>query len=513
MTFMAALRTLVLLWVLCVAGAAGAADTAALAGAPDAAAAAKVDGAAEVPRPSGVSAIPPLPPVHVVPALPGAPTVPAASSTSATPSTLAIALLEDPQGTLALEDVIAAAARFKPGSANIGGTTSAYWIRFTVRNPGSQPATWWFDTGNRTLQEVDFYQPDSYGGWQHVATGSRFPFAQRPLPTDTFVFPLTVAAATTSDVYLRVRSTGYLGVTLLPRLWTKAAFLQAAQEDRRAWLTYLGMTVALGAFYLMLWLYLRERNYLLYVVTMASIVWSISCTAGGFGSAFQLFWPNSPGFEQCAWMLSQLPVTWLPVVFASRLADLPARAPRISRLLRRLLKAVSVVMGAMVLLAAVQRTELASLLQALYLFGWFLWVPIYPLVGYAVAREAWRGDRMARYFCLAYTPSIVVAAFISTQALRGLPPDMAHMLWASAFELLVTALALADYLNNEHKEKVSTQEALLDSTRRTEQELERKVVQRTEELNAERMRTRELLYSTVALEARRDAPGETQQAR
>jgi hypothetical protein len=427
--------------------------------------------------------------------------VPWSAGAQPLPGALAIALLEDPQGNMTLDDAIAAAHRFRPGSPNVGSTTSAYWMRFTVSNPGGAPVTWWFDTGNRTLQEVDFYQPDSYGGWQHMATGSRFPFAQRPLPTDTYVFPLTMAAGASADVYLRVRSTGYLGVTLLPRLWTKAAYQQMAQENRRAWLTYLGMTAALGAFYLMLWLYLRERHYLLYVLTMASIVWSISSTAGGFGAAFQMFWPNSPGFEQCAWMLSQIPVTWLPVMFASRLVDLPAHAPKISRLTWRLIKAVSVAMLAMVILSAVQRAELAPWLQGLYVVGWFLWAPIYPLVGYAMAREAWRGDRMARYFCLAYTPSIVVAAVISTQALRGLPPAMAHMLWASAIELLVTALALADYLNNEHQEKVSTQEALLDSTRHSEEELERKVLQRTLELNAERKRTREQLYRLLAGEA------------
>ncbi len=413
---------------------------------------------------------------------------------------LDLLLLEDPGGTMALEDAIAAAGRFRPGSPNVGGTTSAYWMRFTVKNTGGEPATWWFDTGNRTLQEVDFYQSDNFGGWQQLSTGSRFPFAQRPLPTDTFVFPVTVPAGASTDVYLRVRSTGYLGVTLLPRLWTKAAFLQAAQEDRRAWLTYLGVTAALGAFYLMLWLYLRERNYLLYVLSLVSIVWSISSTAGGFGAAFQLFWPNSPGFEQCAWMLSQIPVTCLPALFASRLVDLPARAPRISRLVWRLIKIVSVIMAAMVLLAAVQRPELAPLLQTLYLLGWFVWIPVYPLVGFAMAREAWRGDRTARYFCLAYTPSIVAGAVISTQALRGLPPAMWAMLWASTFELLVTALALADYLNVEHQEKISTQEALLNSKRDTDEELERKVVQRTLELNAERKRTKAQLYSLLSSE-------------
>ncbi|WP_195763778.1 adenylate/guanylate cyclase domain-containing protein [Pseudoduganella rivuli] len=411
-----------------------------------------------------------------------------------------IALLEDPQGTLALADAIAAGNRFAPGSPSVGFTTSAYWMRFTVRNPGGEAMTWWFDTGNRTLQEVDVYQPDGRGGWLRMATGSRYPFAQRPLPTDTFVFPLTVAAGASTDVYLRVRSTGFLGVSLLPRLWTPSAYLQAAQADRRAWLTYLGMTASLGAFNLMLWVYLRERNYLLYVLTLASIVWAISSTAGGFGSAFQLFWPNSPGFEQCSWMLSQIPVTWLPVLFAFQLVDLHARTPRLSRAIWGVITALTVAMVAMVVLTVLQRPSLAPLLQGLYVMGWFLWLPVYPLVAFAVGREAWRGDRMARYFCLAYIPSIVVAAAISTQALRGLPPALSNMLWASAFELLVMALALADYLNSEHQEKIGAQEALLDSTRRNEQDLERKVLQRTLELNAEQKRTKELLYNILPVE-------------
>jgi class 3 adenylate cyclase len=441
----------------------------------------------------------------------------AAAHTALVPvSTPVMALLEDPQGTLALADAIAANRRFQPGSPNVGFTTSAYWMRFTVHNAGAEPMTWWFDTGNRTLQEVDVYQPDGHGGWHHVSAGSRLPFARRPLPTDTFVFPLAVAAGASADVYLRVRSTGFLGVALLPRLWTPSDYQRAAQADRRAWLTYLGMTASLGAFNLMLWVYLRERNYLLYVLSLASIVWAISSTAGGFGSAFQLFWPDAPGFEQCAWMLSQIPVTWLPVLFAFHLVDLYAKAPSwLRRVLWGVMAALTVDMVAMVALTVPQRPSLAPLLQGLYVMGWFLWLPVYPLVAYAVGREAWRGDRMARYFCVAYIPSIVMAAAISTQALRGLPPALAGMLWASAFELLVMALALADYLNHAHSEKINAQEALLDSTRRNEQELERKVLQRTLELNAEQKRTKELLYNILPVELAEElsATGQARPAR
>jgi class 3 adenylate cyclase len=196
--------------------------------------------------------------------------------------------------------------------------------------------------------------------------------------------------------------------------------------------------------------------------------------------------------------------------------DLYAKAPSwLRRVLWGVMAALTVDMVAMVALTVPQRPSLAPLLQGLYVMGWFLWLPVYPLVAYAVGREAWRGDRMARYFCVAYIPSIVMAAAISTQALRGLPPALAGMLWASAFELLVMALALADYLNHAHSEKINAQEALLDSTRRNEQELERKVLQRTLELNAEQKRTKELLYNILPVELAEElsATGQARPAR
>lgn len=362
-------------------------------------------------------------------------------------ATLTMTLVEDQAGTLTLREILAGkAGKFQPGSYHVGLTTSAYWLRFTINNPGAQAREWWFDTGNRTLQEIDFYYPDGEGGWLRQSTGTRDTFVSRPLPTDSFVFalPATATESEAFDVYLRVRSTGYLGITMAPQLWDPAAYQRQAERDTSTWLAYLGLATLLGVINLVLWLTLRDRNYLLYVLSLASIVAAICCMAGGFGSAYRMFWPESPVFEQCVGMLTQLPATWMPVLFAFSLMNLWHSMPRLCRLLVWLMAPLSVLMLAQVAGMALQQTELAPVLQGLYLLGWLFWLPIYPAIVYAVLRESWRGNRLARFFCVAYIPMIAVAAMISTQVFRGEPSTMSNLLWASAFELLVMALALAD---------------------------------------------------------------------
>ena len=63
-------------------------------------------------------------------------------------------LLEDLEGKLTLEDVRRPenADRFQLGSPAPGRTTSAYWMRFSLRGMAPGSTTWWLDTGDRHLQ-------------------------------------------------------------------------------------------------------------------------------------------------------------------------------------------------------------------------------------------------------------------------------------------------------------------------------------------------------------------------
>jgi class 3 adenylate cyclase len=415
-------------------------------------------------------------------------------------------LLEDPSGAMTFAQVLAAeqAGRFRPGSPNIGLSTSAYWMRFTVREPARGPAypsdpALWFDTGNRTLQEVTLYQPDGEGGWRPLVTGSTQPFGQRPLPTDHFVFPVAAQDGADTVLYLRVRSNGYMGVIVQPRIWQPQAYLDQMERDRNGWQIYMGMALALAGLYLLLWLYLREVDHLLYVLSLVSMVWATCSAVGGYGAAYALFWPDAPLFEQSAWMASLLAAGVFPVLFITRLAGLAQRLPRLVLALRVLVLLNTVLCAAQLLLFWLVPGS-AALQQQCFLVGWWVWQPLFPLLLAGVVTVAWQGDRMARFIVVAYLPAALASLYASVENLRGVPPTLSLVMWGAAFELLVMALALADRFHDGRLAMHAARKSLLQRLRQAEQEQERKVLQRTLELNAAHQRSKDLLYNILPME-------------
>jgi class 3 adenylate cyclase len=71
---------------------------------------------------------------------------------------------------------------------------------------------------------------------------------------------------------------------------------------------------------------------------------------------------------------------------------------------------------------------------------------------------------------------------------------------ASAFELVLMSLALADRFNQERKARDLVQSDMAEVLRRSERELEEKVIRRTLELQKEQNRTQELLYNILPVD-------------
>lgn len=406
-------------------------------------------------------------------------------------------ILEDPDGRLDIHDVrtSAYAAKFMRRAPNPGITTVAYWIHVTL---SSAIATeYWLDSGNRTAQEVDAYVVLPDGQIQHMEAGSRFPFAHRPLDTDSFVFPILVPAGQPVQVYLRLRSTGYHHIAMHLSLWRPQEFRAQQRSEWMQWSVYLGMGTALALVNLMLWAYLRDKNHLNYVFSLFSMALGISCAGGGYGAAFRHFWPDWPAFEQSIWGTSIAISLLLPIRFVSNLIDMRHGTPRLWKICSALVALFVIILTSYITLQSVIP---ASILQAMHVVSAFVYLPIIPVMLAAVSIIALKGSRSARFIIGAFLPVAAVSTFNSYQMNHGQPIELAAAMWASAFELLVMALALADKVYLEHKQMLAARQEKLDALRRSEQELEQKVVQRTLELQREQSRTRDLLYNILPIE-------------
>jgi class 3 adenylate cyclase len=86
---------------------------------------------------------------------------------------------------------------------------------------------------------------------------------------------------------------------------------------------------------------------------------------------------------------------------------------------------------------------------------------------------------------------------LSYQSNHGLPMTWVAVLIAMVFEWFVMALALADRFNQMRLENARRQATEIENLQASERRLEEKVAQRTQELRAEQMRTKELLNNML----------------
>jgi hypothetical protein len=98
-----------------------------------------------------------------------------------------LAVLEDPQGALTIEQVRSAQwqARFEPwpaerGQINLGYTGSTYWVRIPLQRQADAPTEWVLEVPYFQLRTVDFFAP---GHAPVPVLGHRHPLSTNPSVT------------------------------------------------------------------------------------------------------------------------------------------------------------------------------------------------------------------------------------------------------------------------------------------------------------------------------------------
>ena len=221
-------------------------------------------------------------------------------------------ILEDPGGGLDLAQVSspAWAERFRPHigqEVDIGHSTSAWWLRFRLLPPsppdGAPRPTpaWWLEIGKPGLDFIDLHIPTARGWVTKQSGAMRGPEAREVLHR-TYVLDLPDDFISDGYCYLRVASNISLNFPL--QLWRPDVYVAWTVADFFAFGVAYGVMLAMIVFNLFLYLSLRHRSYLLYIIYITSMLIHLS-----------LLYGQAPAFLNLGHGLS-LTLSWITVSIA-----------------------------------------------------------------------------------------------------------------------------------------------------------------------------------------------------
>jgi len=399
-----------------------------------------------------------------------------------------VAWFEDKGGEATLEQVRDAEARgefaaYAHDSLQFGYSSSTYWIHFSLQNQlvsrtGKSPVDRLFiSVRYPLLDDVRLFAVRA-DGTDAMVLGDAHNYFERLFLLNDLIFPLALAPQEKVDIYLRVHSVNSVSIPIYVN--TERAFIhsQSIIEWRNG--IYFGIAIGLFFYNVFLWIGVRKRIYGIYVLFMATY---LLFNASMMGYTFRL-WPDALQFQQVSIfvfsVLSGCTVIWFGIVFLQSQLHMP----RLHKLLCAMFLIAAVAAPLMLTMHPAHAAELNALI---------VMAGVVVLLAAAVVRLR-QGYRPALYYLIGQG-SVLAGIVFTLLTSRGLLPNYylasEVLKWSSAFEILFFSIGLADLTNEERRlrEKAqrqsdNTQRELLQVQIQLNEELDRKVHERTQALEA-----------------------------
>ncbi len=187
------------------------------------------------------------------------------NKTESSPLAGHIDILEDKTGTMTINEVSSPEtdSLFKSPVKSRGFAKSVYWLRFTIENKAATEQRLLLALNAPNIPYLDLYVPAARGGFDLMQAGARRPMNIRAFQHRTPVFPVVIDGQG-KTFYLR--GDGYRASLLTLTLWTPKAF--SRMDHRRDLIDgcYFGAMMVMFAYNLFIFLSLRDRSYLYYIL-------------------------------------------------------------------------------------------------------------------------------------------------------------------------------------------------------------------------------------------------------
>ena len=387
-----------------------------------------------------------------------------------------IDFFDDKSAKLKIEEVIKSSEGFQAlTKTKFGFTSSAIWLRITLKNKSSKTLKRVFEFQDNRLDRIEIYKDSKLLN----TIGDLLPFNDRIVKAPHATFFLIVKANSQAVYYLRIINKSSLNI--LYKIYTQADYDKHISLTFMFYAFYFGAMVIMILYNIMLYVFIKERVFLEYIVYHILLI-GVMLYFNGFMITY--YFPDSANMN-----LGNVPIalssltTLIATQFARSYLSTKTNVPKMDQWLLFLmgLNFISVVLNLFesVYVFNVISSFATMVIQTLLLF----YISLYLVL---------KKNQSAKFYLLGWGVMLFAVIMVSLMSF-GLVPRMAltsHLFQiASLFELLLLSMGLAFRYNLQHQ-IIAKQKQELYSINQT---LETTIETRTEELRQEVAQTKVLL--------------------
>ena len=332
---------------------------------------------------------------------------------------------------------------------SFGYTDSVFWFRLALNNPGGETAERFLNLAYPVLDHVRVYHRSNGGEWQLLELGDKQSFYQRPIIHRYFVIPIALAAGDADEWVFRVETSSSMQFPL--SIWQERDFFVYDQNQIMGMGLYYGIMLIMVLYNLFIFLAVREKDYLyyvLYVGSMAAFLGSLQ------GINFQYLWPTATEWNDQSIIVFLSGVVLFAAIFTRNFLNLQD----INWLNRSFGVIVVASLAIVVLSNMIAYHTMIRILIATAVVG----------IGLAIYGGVWRwsqGYSAARYYTVAWSSMLVGGAILAMNKFNIIPRNVFTeniVQFGSALEVILLSFALADRLNQEKRERFEAQIAAFE---------------------------------------------------
>ena len=393
-----------------------------------------------------------------------------------------VSFIEDPEGVLTFADVQKPSLDWQintEGVFNQGYNKSSWWLRFTVENTQYKDL-WLLEIAYAVLDNLDVYVVSQDGGVKEYFMGDQLPFGHRPVNHRHFVVPLELKKSEQATFYIRLKTNS--SVQLPMALSSNSMFREIDVTHTLLEGIWVGGLLIIALYNFLMFLVLRSRDYLYYVANIFSVMFFVLCLHGW---GYQYLWPEAIAWNDKSVLIFLSFILISSWIFTGSFLNVYAisRFLRISQIVGILL--VSLV-GAFVLYVPYDVAIRVIIPVAVVSCFW----------GFLCAIASWlQGNTSARYYMLAWSVFLAGGVVLALNKFHYLPLNLLTnfaIQIGSLLDVLLFSLALADRFNKERALRLEAEREALLIQKKANETLERRVEQRTQDLEIANQKLQEL---------------------